>query len=278
MSSRYARWSVGFSDPPLEVSGRADRCTIRALNERGTVLLPAVIQAMQQLKAGDVLASVEVTNCSGDSDPDLCNDEGGTAIAVDVTVVPPSEVGTFNEEDRSRQPSLFSVVRSLIDLFGYDGGDGQLGLYGAFGYDLTFQFEAIKEAQLREETQRDLILYLPDEIVVVDQDRRDSWTISYDFCIDGASTQGMPRVGDVEPFEPFDEDDAAAVAAFSDRDTPEGKFASTVEKAKEEFKAGNLFEVVVSQTFRQKLSGTNSPSAIFRRLCAAFDAQRLDSL
>lgn len=268
MSSRYARWSVGFSDPPLEVSGRADRCTIRALNERGTVLLPAVIQAMQQLKAGDVLASVEVTNCSGDSDPDLCNDEGGTAIAVDVTVVPPSEVGTFNEEDRSRQPSLFSVVRSLIDLFGYDGGDGQLGLYGAFGYDLTFQFEAIKEAQLREETQRDLILYLPDEIVVVDQDRRDSWTISYDFCIDGASTQGMPRVGDVEPFEPFDEDDAAAVAAFSDRDTPEGKFASTVEKAKEEFKAGNLFEVVVSQTFSQKLSGTNSPSAIFRRLCA----------
>ena len=47
---------------------------------------------------------------------------------VDVKVVPPSEAGSFSEEERSRQPSLFSVVRSLVDLFGYEGGDGQLGL------------------------------------------------------------------------------------------------------------------------------------------------------
>jgi anthranilate synthase len=72
------------------------------------------------------------------------------------------------------QPSLFSVVRSLVDLFGYDSdesGDLQLGLYGAFGYDLTFQFESIKLAQERDPTQRDLLLYLADEIVVVDQSR-----------------------------------------------------------------------------------------------------------
>jgi anthranilate synthase len=75
---------------------------------------------------------------------------------------------------QNNQPSLFSVVRSLVDLFGYDSdesGDLQLGLYGAFGYDLTFQFESIKLAQERDPQQRDLLLYLADEIVVVDQSR-----------------------------------------------------------------------------------------------------------
>ncbi|KAL3917416.1 MAG: hypothetical protein SGARI_007720, partial [Bacillariaceae sp.] len=47
---RYARWSLGFVDPPLEVSGKANQCTIKALNDRGKVLLPAVEKAMQELK------------------------------------------------------------------------------------------------------------------------------------------------------------------------------------------------------------------------------------
>ena len=47
----------------------------------------------------------------------------------------------------------------------------QLGLYGSFGYDLTFQFESIKLAQERDPNQRDLLLYLADELVVVDQSR-----------------------------------------------------------------------------------------------------------
>ncbi|CAM9680620.1 unnamed protein product, partial [Sphacelaria rigidula] len=36
------------------------------------------------------------------------------------------------QEERSRQPSLFSVVRAAVEIFYYDG-DPQLGLYGAFG-------------------------------------------------------------------------------------------------------------------------------------------------
>lgn len=167
---------------------------------------------------------------------------------------------------RPTQPSLFSVVRSLIDMFGYEDGDGQLGLYGAFGYDLTFQFEPIKQSQVRDESQRDILLYLPDEILVVDQDKRDAWTIKYDFNVKGKSTQGMPRVGDVEPFEPFDEEDAEAVAAFTDRDTPKGEFAESAERAKREFAVGNLFEAVLSQTFCNKLTEESPPSTIFRRL------------
>jgi anthranilate synthase len=205
---------------------------------------------MEQLKADGIVESLTV--------------EDGK---VDVKVVPPSEAGSFSEEERSRQPSLFSVVRSLVDLFGYEGGDGQLGLYGAFGYDLTFQFEPIDLKQERDPEQRDVLLYLPDEIVVVDQDKKDAWKISYDFSVDGKSTQGLPRGdGEKNAFKPFDEDDGEALNKFSNRDTPENTFSKSVDRAKEEFKVGNLFEAVLSQTFREKLDKDTPPSTLFRRL------------
>lgn len=154
-----------------------------------------------------------------------------------------------------------------MDLFGYDDGDNQLGLYGAFGYDLTYQFEPIKLHQLRDEKQRDILLYLPDEIVVVDQDKRDAWKISYDFFVDGKSTQGMERDGSIESFKAFDENSPAG-KAFTPRDTPESEFSTSVEKAKHEFAVGNLFEAVLSQTFREKLDEETPPSVLFRRLRA----------
>ena len=87
---RYARWSLGFVDPPLEVSGKGQECTIRALNDRGYILLPAITRAMKELKEDGFLEHIEV------------NEDG-----VQVKVVPPTEVGTFSEEDRSRQVRMF---------------------------------------------------------------------------------------------------------------------------------------------------------------------------
>ncbi|KAG7350507.1 anthranilate synthase [Nitzschia inconspicua] len=257
---RYARWSLGFIDPPLEISGKADKCTIKALNDRGKVLLPAVEKAMQELKQQDILADVKVFQ-EKDTPPDGTT---GAMVQIDVTVVPPPEVGTFNEEERSRQPSLFSVVRSLVDLFGYKNGDGQLGLYGAFGYDLTFSFEPIKLKQERDPEQRDLLLYLPDSVYVIDSDKRDAWHVQYEFCVNQKSTQGIPRVGLEDGFEHFNEKNPKT--EFVDRDTPKNEFATSVERAKREFAVGNLFEAVLSQTFREKLSAEQPPSKIFRRL------------
>eukprot|EP00429_Kryptoperidinium_foliaceum_P004858 CAMPEP_0176015418 /NCGR_PEP_ID=MMETSP0120_2-20121206/7329_1 /TAXON_ID=160619 /ORGANISM="Kryptoperidinium foliaceum, Strain CCMP 1326" /LENGTH=930 /DNA_ID=CAMNT_0017348391 /DNA_START=189 /DNA_END=2978 /DNA_ORIENTATION=+ len=253
---RYARWSLGFVDPPLEVSGKADKCTIRALNERGKILLPAIEKAMQDLKDQGILADVSVFQEKTPS-----NGEPVSPVKIDVTVVPPPEVGTFSEEERSRQPSLFSIVRSLVDLFGYQNGDGQLGLYGAFGYDLTFSFEPIDLAQERDPEQRDILLYLPDSVYVIDADKRDAWHVTYDFCVNQKSTQGMARDGASDPFKNYVEGQP-----FEDRDTPRGDFALSVEKAKREFAVGNLFEAVLSQTFREKLSDENPPSKVFRRL------------
>lgn len=248
---RYARWSLGFSDPPLELSGRGQHCRISALNDRGRVILPAIIKALEALKEENNEEGAVVKSLTVEEDEKV----------VSVTVVDPPPVGTFEEEERSKQPSLFSIVRAIIDLFSYTDGDGQLGLYGAFGYDLTFQFEPISLHQNRDPNQRDLLLYLPDKIVVVDQDKRDAWTISYDFCIEGQSTQGLPRTGPREEFTPTEK-------GGEERDTPPNAFAESVRRAKQEFKMGNLFEVVLSQTFRRALTPESgvSPSTLYRRL------------
>ena len=111
---RYARWSLGFVDPPLEISGRDNKCTIRALNHRGKVLMPAIEEVMKNLQKEGVLTDVfmsseNVADGSGDA---LEN----ASSRIDVTVVPPSEVGSFSEEERSRQVFTFSFV-SLDNIF-----------------------------------------------------------------------------------------------------------------------------------------------------------------
>jgi anthranilate synthase len=107
---RYARWSLGFVDPPLEISGKGSECHIRALNARGRLLLPAIQTAMNALKDEGILEKVnaEYEDMQGTGDA-----VEGMPISIDVTVVPMSLVGTFSEEERSRQVSN-SVGRTGI--------------------------------------------------------------------------------------------------------------------------------------------------------------------
>src|SRR5262249_36009439 len=71
--------------------------------------------------------------------------------------------------------------------------DHYLGLYGAFGYDLAFQFEPLRLHQNRPTDQRDLVLYIPDELVIVDHRLERAARHRYDFEFDGSSTEGIPR-------------------------------------------------------------------------------------
>ena len=147
---RYARWTLGFVNPPLKITGRDRAFTVTALNARGEVLLPAVEAAL--------LGSEQVE---------------GLARAADGREVTGRVVTTdeyFSEEERSRQPSLFSVVRAVVDCFYYEG-DPQLGLYGAFGYDLTFQFEPVKLKHQRDE-ERDQQLHRLDGLRCAEQHPR----------------------------------------------------------------------------------------------------------
>eukprot|EP00520_Triparma_pacifica_P005933 CAMPEP_0118646544 /NCGR_PEP_ID=MMETSP0785-20121206/8119_1 /TAXON_ID=91992 /ORGANISM="Bolidomonas pacifica, Strain CCMP 1866" /LENGTH=850 /DNA_ID=CAMNT_0006538557 /DNA_START=42 /DNA_END=2595 /DNA_ORIENTATION=- len=250
---RYSRWSLGFTDPPLSLTGSGRNAEIRALNERGMVMLEAARVAMYKLK--DSKEVIEVEESRSENEWQSPSDLSNNLIKVKVAGIPPP--GTFDEEDRSRLPSLFTVVRAIREEFGYKSPDGQLGLYGSFGYDLTFQFEPINFKNPRPSTQRDLVLFVPDQVTVVDQDKRDAWVIQYDFNVGGRSTQGMGRTGRKEEY---------GGGEFEKRDTPEGQFADAVDKAKREFAVGNLFEAVISQTFRESLDESNPPSKLFRRL------------
>src|SRR5687768_11326377 len=118
---RYTRWDMGFVDPALELVSRERGFTVRALNERGELLLPTIARTLRPLPAVAQLL-----------------DDGRELVG---QIHEP--VGRFPEEERSKQPSVFSVLRALVDLFA-SPDDAHLGLYGAFAYDLAFQFEPLR--------------------------------------------------------------------------------------------------------------------------------------
>ena len=81
--------------------------------------------------------------------------------------------------------------------------DHHLGLFGAFGYDLAFQFDPVDLVMTRAADHRDLVLYLPDEILVVDHRRATATRHRYDFAVAGRlSTIGMTRDGVTKPYQP----------------------------------------------------------------------------
>jgi anthranilate synthase len=63
------------------------------------------------------------------------------------------------EEDRTRAASVFSALRAIVDHFHSRRHD--LALYGAFGYDIAFQFDPIEQKLQRDPGQRDLALFFP---------------------------------------------------------------------------------------------------------------------
>ena len=74
---------------------------------------------------------------------------------------------------------MFSALRQIIAAF--SGPDPHLGLYGAFGYDLAFQFEPVRLRHTRPADQRDLVLHLPDRLYVLDRKRETATCFSYEF-------------------------------------------------------------------------------------------------
>jgi anthranilate synthase len=264
---RYSRWDLGFVDPPLELRARGRCFSVRALHERGQVLLAAIRAQLAGMKEICLLSEEEDSL------------EGEVVLAEDTF---------FYEEERTRRPSVFSVLRAIRDLFA-SPEDRFLGLYGAFGYDLVFQLEPVSLKQKRRPDQDDLVLYLPDELVVVDRRLNRAFRLSYDFAYGGRSTAELPRsgvrvnlpgkhprkVGDFIFHHRTVASDEGGVPEFPTSPTfpnatgsppvyRPGRYARLVEKARAEFQCGNLFEVVASHTLVKPVSAL--PSELFARL------------
>jgi anthranilate synthase len=230
---RYSRWHLAYANPCAELAAHGRRVIARALNARGEVLLPVLAAALLRV---------------GEPTP------GGDGQAAEVEVTVPEPAGMLAEEDRSRRPTVFSALREVVAALA--GDDPHLGLYGAFGYDLAFQFEPVALRQERPGGQRDLVLHLPDELYVVDRKRETAIRYRYEFTVAGTSTRGLPRQTPPAP--------AVGGTAGPLPPGPEpGSYARIVERARERFARGDLFEVVPSHTFHGPCA---SPAAFYQRL------------
>jgi anthranilate synthase len=234
---RYSRWHIAYADPCLEIVARGRRIGARALNDRGRVVLPVVAAALQ--RAGTPA-----------QDP-------AAGPAADVAVDIPEPDRAYTEEERSRRPTVFSALREVIAAFGCP--DSHLGLYGAFGYDLAFQFEPVRMRLERPADQRDLVLHLPDEIFVLDRKREQATRYAYDFAVGGASTEGLPRLTERTSPSPAI---PPSLAELPEQPKP-GSYAQVVAEARERFARGDLFEVVPGHVFYGRCA---LPSAFYEQL------------
>ncbi len=156
----------------------------------------------------------------------------------------------FSEEERSKQPSAFSILRALLDEFKHPIAS-RLALAGAFGYDLLFQFDPI-ELKLPRNDVKDLRLFFCDDIYFMDRKKEQIERFQYDFSRGEISTAGMSRSAERVPRAKKIKE-----AAITADHTPE-EYMANVEKVREGMRRGDYYEVILRQTFRVPYSGTAS--------------------
>ncbi len=231
---RYSRWDIASTCPPIEIISYDRRVEIRPLNQRGQKLA-------QMFHA--VLADHPHWDEFGFE---------GEILAGRLNPLP----ALFPEEERSKQPSVFSILRSLIHEF-QGMQDSRLGFIGAFGYDLLFQFEPIVK-KLPRHGHKDLHLYLCDDICFMDRKKELIERDQYDFELDSVSTRGLPRDGQKVPKQSV----LPASPIVSDHLPTE--YMAAVEKVREGMHRGDFYEVVLRQVFRTPYSG--KASDLFQRV------------
>ena len=128
---RYTRWDLGFVDPPVMLTARDRDVRIEALNLRGRVLVRAIAENLAEL---DALERFETA-------------PGGSTAGSSPWRQAPSRKKT--------QPAALRLLGAARGLRLFSAPDDHTGLYGAFGYDLVFQFEPIAAAASAADDQRD---------------------------------------------------------------------------------------------------------------------------
>ena len=163
----------------------------------------------------------------------------------------------FPEEERSKQPSAFSILRAFIEEFRGEE-DSRLGLVGAFGYDLLFQFEPI-EKKLPRAGHKDLHLFLCDDIWFMDRKKEQVERYPVRVRARGCKHTGPGARWRRRSRRPS----PAERGPITSDHTPE-EYMANVETVREGMRRGDYYEVVLRQTFRTPYSG--KASELFRRV------------
>jgi anthranilate synthase len=248
---RYTRWDMGFKDPPIKIRTWGRDFTIEALRQKGTILIEYIF---------DILENETYIM--------WINKEEG---AIKGQIMETDDI--FPEEKRSKQPSVFSLIRSIREAF-FSTEDRFLGLYGAFGYDLLFAFEKIPRTLVRDETE-EMLLFIPDEIFIIDHQKDVIFKVCYDFTYHAKSTSVKTNAEvfvskthiEVKRRDKTDEPIQTKNQTPAEETTTayiKGSYAKKVEMAKPCFKRGDFFEVVPSHVFYRDCR--KRPSQLFREL------------
>jgi len=234
---RHSRWEFGFVNPAVEFITHKKQFEFNALNEQGVLVLTSIADA---LKSNKHIQTLDVSQRS-------------------IKGAVKEKAKHFSEEERSRQSSIFSVLRSVMQhLYTDHQSASSFGFYGALGYDLIQQFEDIELKLPRSKDGKDCHLFLPLEVIVID--RKKEVAIQYSYSLKTKNGDTSEKSADGAYFElPL-----PTGADSIDSDHQPGEFAAKVQKVIEGTKRGDYFEVVLSQTFSTAVSAT--PTSLFGRL------------
>jgi len=231
---RYSRWDVASICPPVEIISAGRDVEFHALNARGE----SINKMLYRLLASHPHWEEFIVQ--------------DTALHGRLKPLP----ALFPEEERSKQPSAFSILRALIEEFATEQ-DNRLALVGAFGYDLLFQFDPI-DLKLPRLGHKDLHLFLCDDIYYMDRKKEQIERFRYDFELGELSTLGLPRTGATAPRPP-----QLPENEIESDHRPE-EYMANVEAVREGMRQGEYYEVILRQTFQANYS--DSASALFQRI------------
>src|SRR6266404_4713980 len=231
---RYARWDFASVAPSLEIVATGRDISFRPLNPRGEVLNRIFEPILASHPHWESFALE------------------GAALHGKLKPLPE----LFAEEERSKQPSAFSILRVLLEEFRHPLA-ARLALIGAFGYDMLFQFDPIR-MKLPRSGVKDLHLFLCDDIYFMDRKKEQIERFQYDFSSGDLTTQGIPRTA-----ERLKRPKRGKPGPITSDHTPE-EYMAKVETVREGMRRGDYYEVVLRQTFRAPYSA--SPSELFERI------------
>jgi anthranilate synthase len=235
---RYARWDIASICPPLEIVAFGRHVEFRPLNERGEIISHILHPVLQPHPHWEYL-ELESGSLRGRLKP-----------------LPT----LFSEEERSKQPSVFSILRALIQEFKTEQ-DSRLAFVGAFGFDLLFQFDPI-DLKLPRGHRKDLHLFLCDDIYFMDRKRELIERFQYNFERGEFTTEGFSRKSSVVMPAPRPAPQRNSTEIVSDHTKQE--YMDNVERVRQGMKRGDYYEVVLRQTF--SVPYTDRVSDLFERI------------
>lgn len=171
-------------------------------------------------------------------------------------------------EEEVTQQSVLLVLKDKLPIrkesypFAFFGG-----AIGYFGYETAFHFEAIGKSVNDHYNMPDVHVFFYDTFIVMDHVLQQVTIAAIDLFQEGRSHEAMQRdvdkieqmivhAQDVNPPEKIDIEFAPTLQ--------KEQFTDMVETAKEHIRRGDIFQVVLSQTFEAQFEG--NPMTLYRKL------------